>query len=1380
MVEAAQDDCKANPKLFERLLEDAEKPLYPNCKNFTKLSALVKLYNLKGRYGWYDKSFSELLSLLGDMLPINNELPLSMYEAKKTLNALGMEYEKIHACPNDCILFRNELKDASSCPTCGASRWKVNRRGTKKSKGVPAKVMWYFPPIPRFKRMFQSSKIAKDLIWHAQGGEFDGKMRHPSDSPSWKVIDHRWPDFSAEPRNLRLAISADGINPHSSLSSRYSCWPVVMITYNLPPWLCMKRKFMILSLLISGPQQPGNDIDIYLAPLIEDLKTLWETGVEAYDAYQRESKDILLVQYVDRKPIHIGKTKDGLNSRLNLMDMGLRCELAPRFESNRTYLPPACYTLSRKEKKVFCQTLAELKVPEGYCSNFRNLVSMEDLKLYGLKSHDYHTLMQQLLPVALRSLLPKHVRHAIARLSLFFNALCKKVVDVSTLDKLQNELVVTLCLLEKYFPPSFFDIMIHLTVHLVREEAIEFCTEYLSNVDAIGVPSSTNVDHKVGAPIPGGHITEVDCTLLLQAHHYVLENTTIIQPYIEEHMKWLKLNNPRQSKRQKWLQEEHMRTFTHWLRKKVEVAIADKEPISETLRWMAHGPTHYVAKYHGYVIKGCQYNIKDRDELRVTQNSGVSIVATTMQISSAKDKNPVFGELCFYGIITEIWDLDYTMFRIPVFKCNWVDNKSGVKVDEFGLTLVDFTKMAHKSDPFVLASQAKQVFYVQDQLDPRWSVVLSTPERDFSFSAKDSDDFMDNSIEHHPLITTLAQVESFDTMDDSDVICIRGDCMDSKEEKTLSQKKYRGTTRKSMIIRNRNRGIKLVIKYNADGIYVGESSVHLTSYLGVLARTMVPIRYNTWRDVPEQLKDKLWDSIEIAFTLDKKSRRNCMLTVGKCFRSFKNTLTVKHILPFKDEPELLKKPPTEYHFIDDEDWNIFVKNRLSEKFQEYREAQKQRRKKHIYNHHLSRKGYVGLEEEMDELMKESQESGISYSGSNDILSQALGTPEYTGRVRAKGKHYTPGQYFNSMSERVVRDFLKATQERQVKFEADVLARLSQIGVATPQSDVSSSNMKSKLLLLPEVVEKPIRKVEEETLPVKIEPHMKLAVGTRENTVAGGTIVMDCGPNYLVVLDAPYESNTPLPIPIPGQATTVGAAVGYQVLWPTHLVNLSLMLNEGKAQGVEVPNDVFGESFKTFLMKEDMDMIISFKEVSTNCVIYYIWHLQKKLSDARLTERFAFINPALVSKAGMGETTKENRSRLIANRLMHAKRADYIFIPYNPDFHWVLVALDMRTMTAYYLDPMQKQPCDDLKEIVNMALRIHPPEKQRSSKREPTWVKVVCPRQLGSVECGYYVMRYMKDIIVDPSLLSTKMPSFQSSKSCRSHFDDSHKFSSHDK
>ena len=94
---------------------------------------------------------------------------------------------------------------------------------------------------------------------------------------------------------------------------------------------------------------------------------------------------------------------------------------------------------------------------------------MEELKLFGLKSHDCHILMQNLLPVAIYSILPEHVRDAITRLCMFFNIICSKVVDVEKLDSLQMDIVVTLCLLEQYFPQSFFDIMVHLTVHLVRE-----------------------------------------------------------------------------------------------------------------------------------------------------------------------------------------------------------------------------------------------------------------------------------------------------------------------------------------------------------------------------------------------------------------------------------------------------------------------------------------------------------------------------------------------------------------------------------------------------------------------------------------------------------------------------------------------------------------------------------------------------------------------------------------------------------------------------------------------------------------------------------------------------------------------------------------------
>ncbi|CAL2253378.1 unnamed protein product [Prunus armeniaca] len=153
-------------------------------------------------------------------------------------------------------------------------------------------------------------KTAKSLTWHAARKSVDGQMSHPANFPSWKLVDDKWLEFGKEPRKLRLALSSDGFNPHSSLSSRYSCWPVILVTYNLPPWLCMKRKFMMLTLLISGPKQPGNDIDVYLEPLIDDLKSLWDGIRGVYDAYIGEyftlRGDIKLIQYAAmiRTPSH--------------------------------------------------------------------------------------------------------------------------------------------------------------------------------------------------------------------------------------------------------------------------------------------------------------------------------------------------------------------------------------------------------------------------------------------------------------------------------------------------------------------------------------------------------------------------------------------------------------------------------------------------------------------------------------------------------------------------------------------------------------------------------------------------------------------------------------------------------------------------------------------------------------------------------------------------------------------------------------------------------------------------------------------------------------------------------------------------------------------
>src|ERR1044072_6717898 len=106
------------------------------------------------------------------------------------------------------------------------------------------------------------------------------------------------------------------------------------------------------------------------------------------------------------------------------------------------------------------------------------------------------------------------------------------------------------------------------------------------------------------------------------------------------------------------------------------------------------------------------------------QNSGVMVVAESMHFSSSKDKNPIMASTPYFGMIEEIWEVDYVSFTVPVFKCKWIDISSGVRIDEFRYTLVDLFKVAYRDEPFIMASQAKQVFYVTDPSNTRLSVAL--------------------------------------------------------------------------------------------------------------------------------------------------------------------------------------------------------------------------------------------------------------------------------------------------------------------------------------------------------------------------------------------------------------------------------------------------------------------------------------------------------------------------------------------------------------------------------------------------------------------------------------------------------------------------------
>ena len=165
-----------------------------------------------------------------------------------------------------------------------------------------------------------------------------------------------------------------------------------------------------------------------------------------------------------------GKRKDTLKSRQELNTYCRRPEL-DQLASTSKYLK-ACYTLDNRAKKELFDWLTKLKFPDGYVSNMGRCVDKQRSRLFGMKSHDCHVFMQRLMPIAFRELLPANVWKAITELSLFFKSLTSTVITNEDMARLESDIPIILCKLERIFPPSFFDSMEHLPVHLPYEARI--------------------------------------------------------------------------------------------------------------------------------------------------------------------------------------------------------------------------------------------------------------------------------------------------------------------------------------------------------------------------------------------------------------------------------------------------------------------------------------------------------------------------------------------------------------------------------------------------------------------------------------------------------------------------------------------------------------------------------------------------------------------------------------------------------------------------------------------------------------------------------------------------------------------------------------------
>ncbi|XP_021856680.1 uncharacterized protein [Spinacia oleracea] len=335
MFHDTEDDLTEGPPIDESLLTNAETPLYPGCSKYTRFTSSLELFELKAEARWTDYHYSKLMAKFKDMFPKGNTLPSS----KEMLCPMGLDAEKIHACPNDCVLYRKDYNDLHECPTCWTSRYKVKRNG--KNTNEPAKA----------------------------GEKKDGMLRHAADSPQWKHIDTTFPNFSREARNLRLGLCTDGINPFDvylapvieDLKKLWDEGERVYDEYRKETFTLRVMLFCTINDFLAYGNLTGNIFKGYKACPIceEDTKAVQlRSSKKVVYPFQRvflphNHPYRWLRKDFNGNPEHRSptrKTKDGKKARNDMVKMGIRLELKPTKKGKRYYLPPACYTLSNKEK----------------------------------------------------------------------------------------------------------------------------------------------------------------------------------------------------------------------------------------------------------------------------------------------------------------------------------------------------------------------------------------------------------------------------------------------------------------------------------------------------------------------------------------------------------------------------------------------------------------------------------------------------------------------------------------------------------------------------------------------------------------------------------------------------------------------------------------------------------------------------------------------------------------------------------------------------------------------------------------------------------------------------------------------------------------------
>jgi hypothetical protein len=380
------------------------------------------------------------------------------------------------------------------------------------------------------------------------------------------------------------------------------------------------------------------------------------------------------------------KTRDHGHARADLKKMENRPELWLDDSVKGTELPTSCITLSNHEE--FCGFLKNVKVSSSDSTNVSRLISLLDLKVaLDVKSHDYHVLLTRMIDVGIQNILQVNVREAIMNFCFFFNAIGHKVLSDEALKSLEKRHYETLCFLEMYFPPTFFDISIHFITHLIKEikllghvflhqmyaydrfngilksfiinraypegsmvqgycieEAVEWALNYADSSNSIGVPKSHHEGSLVGKWTIGKKAITLYPNLFHCTHFHMLQQMSSVSEYLDEHKEVLLRDNL--GRNESWLANEHMRKLIGWLRDRISQSDTQT---SKYLKKLAHGPIFTIVTYQGYDINEYTFCTEQQNKKSMYQNSGVRVYAYNVM---SQDKNMYYVKYKRSGSLT--------------------------------------------------------------------------------------------------------------------------------------------------------------------------------------------------------------------------------------------------------------------------------------------------------------------------------------------------------------------------------------------------------------------------------------------------------------------------------------------------------------------------------------------------------------------------------------------------------------------------------------------------------------------------------------------------------------------------------------------------------